>query len=147
DSRAYQSLIELSRLGFDLAIDDFGTGTSNISYLTYLPVNTVKLDKFFCSNLNYDALDSASILKLGTTKLKLTILMKKFLNKLNGNAPPADATSAMLSNLTRSTIDMLLVSNNKIVAEGIETKEQAVIMASLGCNIGQGYYFGKPEPR
>ncbi|NVP00970.1 EAL domain-containing protein, partial [Photobacterium damselae subsp. damselae] len=43
--------------------------------------------------------------------------------------------------------DMLLVSNNKIVAEGIETKEQAVIMASLGCNIGQGYYFGKPEPR
>ncbi|HIF9065309.1 TPA: EAL domain-containing protein [Photobacterium damselae] len=147
DSRAYQSLIELSRLGFDLAIDDFGTGTSNISYLTYLPVNTVKLDKFFCSNLSYDALDSASILKLGTTKLKLTILMKKFLNKLNGNAPPADATSAMLSNLTRSTIDMLLVSNNKIVAEGIETKEQAVIMASLGCNIGQGYYFGKPEPR
>ena len=32
------------------------------------------------------------------------------------------------------------------VAEGIETEEQLNILAELGCNIGQGYYYSKPIP-
>ena len=34
--------------------------------------------------------------------------------------------------------------NKKIVAEGIETTHQRDILINLGCDIGQGYLFGKP---
>lgn len=33
-----------------------------------------------------------------------------------------------------------------IVAEGIETENQAKLLKKLGCNIAQGYYFAKPMP-
>ena len=36
--------------------------------------------------------------------------------------------------------------NISIIAEGIEEKEQADILYSMGVSYFQGYYFGKPEP-
>jgi EAL domain-containing protein (putative c-di-GMP-specific phosphodiesterase class I) len=33
----------------------------------------------------------------------------------------------------------------RVVAEGIETDEQAAFVRSLGCEEGQGYRFGKPQ--
>ncbi|MGE4508942.1 MAG: EAL domain-containing protein, partial [Eubacteriaceae bacterium] len=38
-------LREVRRLGLRLALDDFGSGYSSLSYLTFLPVNKIKLDK------------------------------------------------------------------------------------------------------
>ena len=34
----------------------------------------------------------------------------------------------------------------KTVAEGVETKGAADILRELGCDVAQGYYFGRPEP-
>ncbi len=36
---------EFKEIGIKLALDDFGTGYSSLSYLTYIPVETIKLDK------------------------------------------------------------------------------------------------------
>lgn len=41
-------LNKLRKLGVKIALDDFGTGYSSISYLTFLPVDKIKLDKSLC---------------------------------------------------------------------------------------------------
>jgi EAL domain-containing protein (putative c-di-GMP-specific phosphodiesterase class I) len=33
-----------------------------------------------------------------------------------------------------------------VVAEGVETSEQLESLRSLGCDIGQGYFFARPLP-
>jgi EAL domain-containing protein (putative c-di-GMP-specific phosphodiesterase class I) len=33
-----------------------------------------------------------------------------------------------------------------IIAEGVETKEQADLLASMGCTAIQGFYYSRPKP-
>ena len=45
DVQTIEFLQELQRYGFKIALDDFGTGYSSLNYLTYIPVDKIKLDK------------------------------------------------------------------------------------------------------
>jgi diguanylate cyclase (GGDEF)-like protein len=48
--------------------------------------------------------------------------------------------------IVRSTIELARNLGLRIVAEGVETKEAWHHLASLGCEIAQGYYFSRPVP-
>ena len=51
------SLEVLQDKGFSIAIDDFGTGYSSLTYLKHLKFNTLKIDKKFVDDLNFESED------------------------------------------------------------------------------------------
>ena len=51
-------LEELKGLGLQLALDDFGTGYSSMSYLRQLPIDILKLDRQFVSNVELSSEDA-----------------------------------------------------------------------------------------
>ena len=52
--RALLALRDLKQIGVMLALDDFGTGYSSLSYLKRFPVDIVKIDRVFISDLDYN---------------------------------------------------------------------------------------------
>ena len=49
--------------------------------------------------------------------------------------------------LVKAIISIAYSLNLKVVAEGIETVEQAAILQAYGCQIAQGYLYSKPIPK
>ncbi len=50
------------------------------------------------------------------------------------------------SSLTAMILNISQSIDTYVVAEGIETEMQAKVLNELGCQLGQGYYFGRPVP-
>jgi diguanylate cyclase (GGDEF)-like protein len=102
------SLKAIRAMGVRIAIDDFGTGFSSLSYLSKLPVDTLKIDRSFVTDITA----GPEGLALVSTIIKLAHSLKL-----------------------------------KVVAEGVETEEQARLLRLLDCDEMQGFLFSKPVPR
>ena len=58
---AIKVLSELRDLGAKIAIDDFGTGYSSLTYLSKLPLNTLKIDQYFVNAIGVDHNDESIV--------------------------------------------------------------------------------------
>jgi diguanylate cyclase (GGDEF)-like protein/PAS domain S-box-containing protein len=103
--QAIRAMRGLADMGFSLAIDDFGTGFSSLAYLKKFPVDCLKIDKSFVSDMMDD---------------------------------PDYAT------ITSSIIKLAHSLNLRVVAEGVETQQQASFLLEEQCDLVQGYFYGKP---
>ncbi len=58
---ALQHLGELSNFGFKLSIDDYGTGQSSLAYVKTLPVNELKIDRVFVTDVDHTPKNAAIV--------------------------------------------------------------------------------------
>jgi diguanylate cyclase (GGDEF)-like protein/PAS domain S-box-containing protein len=95
-------LVAIKEMGVRLAIDDFGTGYSSLGQLKNFPLDTLKVDRSFISDI------------------------------------PANAGAMAIA---QATIAMGKAMKLTVVAEGVETSEQANFLRLHGCDEMQGYHF------
>jgi predicted signal transduction protein with EAL and GGDEF domain len=65
--RTHGVLQELHRIGVGISIDDFGTGYSSLSYLRRMPVDELKIDKSFVTDMALD--ENAALIVRSTIDL------------------------------------------------------------------------------
>jgi EAL domain-containing protein (putative c-di-GMP-specific phosphodiesterase class I) len=104
---AVATLRAIRTMGMKIAIDDFGTGFSSLSYLAKLPIDAIKIDRSFVTDMT--------------------------------KGPEGLALVSMIVNLARSL-------KLHVVAEGVETEDQANLLRLLNCDEAQGFLFCKPLP-
>lgn len=103
-----QIVQDLTDAGFHVEMDDFGSGYSSLNMLQDVPVQTIKMDLRFLTNIEHNS-------KTG--------------------------------NIISSVVRMAHGLDMAVIAEGVETRQQADFLKNIGCNFMQGYYFAKPLPQ
>ncbi|RBY88111.1 bifunctional diguanylate cyclase/phosphodiesterase [Blastococcus sp. TBT05-19] len=76
---------------------------------------------------------------------RLDTLPTDFL-KLDNSFVAAITTSTRRARLLRSVMALADALELVLIAEGVETPEQAQVLAGLGCPLAQGYLYSRPRP-
>lgn len=104
---AMDTIVILQTMGIKVSIDDFGTGYSSLAYLRKLPIDKIKIDRSF-------------ITEVASNDSDLTIV--------------------------KSMIKLSHGLGKRVLAEGVETKQQLDLLRKIGCDAVQGYYISRPVP-
>jgi diguanylate cyclase (GGDEF)-like protein len=99
------TLDRLRLRGAAVALDDFGTGYSSLGYLGRMPVDEIKIDRKFVTELS------------------------------SGGASEA---------VVRAILALARALGKSVLAEGVETAEQARLLTDMGCDSVQGFLFARP---
>ncbi|ATW05310.1 diguanylate cyclase [Sphingopyxis sp. BSNA05] len=103
-----QEIKALRAHGLRVALDDFGTGFASLTHLLTVPVDIIKIDRSFVSQLR-----------------------------------PGDRGLAIIEGL----LSIARKLDIRVIAEGIETEDQASLLEAMGCKLGQGYLYSAAVPR
>ncbi len=66
--------------------------------------------------------------------------------KLDGDFLAADDSSSRCGKIITAVVNMAHSIDMPVIAEGVETKEEADFLKTVGCRFMQGYLFSKPLP-
>lgn len=91
---------------------------------------TIEMDDF---GSGYSSLNMLSQMSLDILKLDMKFIQNEMMKPVE-------------QSILNDIISMAHRLNLKVVAEGIETEEQAERLRTLDCDYAQGYYFAKPMP-
>jgi diguanylate cyclase (GGDEF)-like protein len=80
----------------------------------------------------------SSLSYLHTLPLDMLKIAKSFVDGLSRGGREAS--------FVRMIIELARTLGVGVIAEGIETQEQVSALVSLGCDLGQGFYLGRPRP-
>ncbi len=112
----------------DALVTDVTMAKTILTSLKNLGVR-VALDDF---GIGYSSLQHLSELPFDALKIDQT-----FVRSMNDN-------SESLA-IVKTILQLAKNMNLEVIAEGIETAEQAFILRTLGCGLGQGFYLGRPS--
>jgi EAL domain-containing protein (putative c-di-GMP-specific phosphodiesterase class I) len=132
DQKTTSSIVRVHELGVGVVLDDFGTGFSSLSYLSKYPIDRLKIDGSFVSQMP-ESEESGSG-PVGPQMLAAYTLSSDRSGQGEGMAV-AMAVLAMAQSL-----------GLPVVAEGVETLEQAEILRAHGCEEAQGYLISRAVP-
>jgi diguanylate cyclase (GGDEF)-like protein len=104
---AMKTITALQNMGIKVSIDDFGTGYSSLAYLRQLPIDKIKIDRSF-------------ITEVATNDSDLTIV--------------------------KSMIELSHGLGKRVLAEGVENRDQLNVLRNMGCDAVQGFFIDKPLP-
>ena len=108
-------------------MEDVSQNISTLAELRSLGVH-VEIDDF---GTGYSSLQCLQSFPVDGLKMD-----KSFIDKVD-----SDEESAAI---VEATISLARALDLRVIAEGIETPTQLARLRSLGCDIGQGYYFSRP---
>ena len=115
------ALLELRDAGVTIVMDDFGSAYSSVARLRTLPVTQVKIDR--------------AMVLAATGELPPA-------QRLGPASATPEAGAAILAGVMGIAGRLGL----RTIVEGVETREVRDLVQTLGADMAQGYFFGRPAP-
>lgn len=111
-------LLALDGAGVMIHLDDYGTGYTSMDYLRRFPVRVLKIDRAVTSTLD---------------------------TVTGGHEADRCSILAFRGSIVAGLVAMTDALGLDMLAEGVETPEQAAVLRSLGVRYAQGYLYGRPQ--